>query len=115
MCRHKQFQHLLGMAWEERKRCVKLYPRVPTGVIVAGDFNLRSDTKTMHFIRDHPAFGHTGSHHLTNGAATRTSYYEGKEIEADHALASRLLRAKARVVQECVPSDHAALIITVTA
>ncbi len=87
-------------------------------LILGGDFNYTSELKALQMLRESILFGSTGAQvlneHLPDGKDTRTPNYPSTKPhrEADFVLTSSGLPATL-CIDRSVPSDHAALIVTV--
>lgn len=87
-------------------------------VILGGDFNYTSGMKSLQVLRKSILFGPDGARvlndHIPDGDNTRTEYYPSTKPhrEADYVLTSAGLSATLKI-DRTVPSDHAALIVTV--
>tara|TARA_R110000868_G_scaffold410505_4_gene698894 strand:- start:143583 stop:144311 length:729 start_codon:yes stop_codon:yes gene_type:complete len=86
--------------------CIRAFiDTVTTPLILAGDFNLLPDTKSLHIIEENL----NNLIYDYNITSTRTSYYEKPERFADYVLISKDISVKEFLVLPEEVSDHNAL------
>ena len=88
----------------------------PTELLLIGDFNYTSSMRAMKSLVGANCFGKDGGIHLNQKFGikdTRTKWYKKEVREADHAIVSPGLPVTNFFVDNCAPSDHAALFVEI--